>query len=163
MLSEGQRMLVEEHLWLAEAAICAVSLHPGLQLERCDLLGEAYLALCEAALRWDSSRGKFSTYAWMRVRGAVLDAWRRGVRLSLRHTALADGLLAGSGADGELEREDLAMALALLPPRWRAVVELSFFGEFGTGEVARLLGISVSRVSQIKREALKRLKAILSG
>ena len=50
---------------------------PG-RIDRDDLLGWGMLGLISAADSWDSSRGlKFSTYAFPKIRGAILDELRR--------------------------------------------------------------------------------------
>ncbi|WP_027718622.1 sigma-70 family RNA polymerase sigma factor [Desulfovirgula thermocuniculi] len=161
MLDKERRALVGEHLWVAEAAARAVSPHPGPAPEGEDLLGEAFLALCEAALSWEPSKGSFSAYAWEKVRRAVQDTWRREAQQSLRSAALADVTWAGADPVGAPERDELLAALMLLPPSWQAVMNLCFFRGLGTDEAARLLGLSPARVSRIKRKALARLRATL--
>lgn len=161
MLNKERRALVREHLWVAEAATRSVLPRRGLAPEDEDLLGEAFLALCEAALSWEPSKGSFPAYAWERVRRAVLEIRRREAQLSLRSAALAGAAQDEAGPAGGPVRDELVAALMLLPPRWRAVVNLCFFRGLEAHEAARLLGISPSRVSQIKRKALARLRATL--
>lgn len=61
-----------------------------------------------------------------------------------------------------LEQERLgriSAALAALPERERAVLSLTYFEELPGNEIAGLLGVSESRVSQIKHRALGMLRA----
>src|SRR5688572_2668015 len=52
-------------------------------LDRDDLYGYGMLGLIEAADSWEPQRGlKFSTYAYTRIRGAILDEFRRADYLS---------------------------------------------------------------------------------
>jgi RNA polymerase sigma-B factor len=71
------------------------------------------------------------------------------------------------GEDRAIERlEDqvtLDAALDLLPERARRIVRMCFFEDLSQAEVARRLGISQMHVSRILRNALGRLRALISG
>jgi RNA polymerase sigma-B factor len=60
------------------------------------------------------------------------------------------------------EREALRHALERLDQRQRTIIYYRFFEETSQAEVARRLGISQMHVSRLERQALKRLKALLS-
>ena len=57
--------------------------------------------------------------------------------------------------------DKLKEALDKLDEREKLVLQLIFYEELGIKEIADILGISLSRVSQIKTEALKKLKEYL--
>ena len=61
---------------------------------------------------------------------------------------------------GELSRE-LARALAELPERERQVLALSYEEELTLAEIGEVLGVSESRVSQIRTQAVARLRSLL--
>src|SRR5262245_44253000 len=61
------------------------------------------------------------------------------------------------------ERESLRRALELLDARQRRIVELRFFSELSQAEVARQMGISQMHVSRLERQALCRLRSMLTG
>ncbi len=59
--------------------------------------------------------------------------------------------------------EKLRKAINKLDERERLVIQLVFYEELPLKEIARILGCSISRVSQIKGEALEKLRRFLSG
>jgi len=79
-LTEEQKKLVEEHLWIAgRLAYSAKSLTGGQTgcYTKEDLESVARFALCVAATRYDPSLGwKFSTFAWNTARGWIQHALR---------------------------------------------------------------------------------------
>jgi RNA polymerase sigma factor for flagellar operon FliA len=72
----GRDRLVLEHIPLLKHIVGRMIAPTGV--ERDDLYGIGMLGLIAAADSWDSSRGlKFSTYAYHKVRGAILDELRK--------------------------------------------------------------------------------------
>lgn len=70
--------LILEHIPLLRHIAGRLSLDIPGGLDREDLVGFGMLGLIAAADSWDESRGlKFSTYAYTKVRGAILDELRR--------------------------------------------------------------------------------------
>jgi RNA polymerase sigma factor for flagellar operon FliA len=67
-----------------------------------------------------------------------------------------------AAADEELETRELHAyvrdAVAVLPERLRVVIEGYFFGGRTSEEVAQELGVSISRVSQLRSDALEMLR-----
>ncbi len=59
--------------------------------------------------------------------------------------------------------EALEAALSRLPARERQVLALYYFEELPQREIARVLGVTESRVSQIHTRAVERLRQILTG
>jgi RNA polymerase sigma factor for flagellar operon FliA len=98
--------LIESHLGLVRHILgkLVAQLPPGVDVE--NLESAATLGLVEAANRFDPERGiKFETYAYTRIRGAVLDELRRNCPLPqhvLERVALIrqayESLPPGSGA-----------------------------------------------------------------
>jgi len=74
---------------------------------------------------------------------------------------------AAEGPEATLvRREQLGMlcdAIAELPERMRTVIERYFFGQRKTAEIAEELGVTESRVSQLRTEALMLLRAGLTA
>lgn len=109
----------------------------------------------------------------MGISGKALSAIRadahRGQVVSLQASLPADAdVLAADGGEPDvalLQREELAMlggALAKLPERLRTVVEQSFFGQRKMSDIAAELGVTESRVSQLRSQALARLRELMS-
>lgn len=161
MLDGKRRALVGEHLWVAEAVARTALPCPGPAADGEDLLGEAFLALCEAALSWEPSLGSFPAYAWEKVHRAVKGAWEKEAQRAVQGSAPVGVPWTDSSHSGAPQRDELLAALMLLPPRWQAVVNLCFLKGLGTEEAAGILGLSPMRVSRIKRRALARLRAAL--
>ncbi len=198
-------------------------------VERDDLYGAGVIGLIDAVERFDESRGiAFTTFAEMRVRGAILDNLRsldwasRSTRKRAREiqTAFAEiEQRKGSAATEEEvaeqlkipvaelrenlqdlrgltltnldEREDetgltlmdkvrdngaspleelekrenrrlLAGAIDKLPERERQVVALYYVEELTMKEIGDVLSVSESRVSQLRTQALIRLRGNIS-
>lgn len=150
-MSDAEReRLVLEHVPLLRHIVGRMSVPVGL--DRDDLLGWGMVGLLSAADSWDESRGlKFSTYAFPRIRGAILDEMRRGDLLprgrreSLREIERATALLEQEqGTPPTLEQiaeraavsvEDVESALADA----RAVIESSLDADSASGPLGALL------------------------
>ncbi|MGH8993463.1 MAG: sigma-70 family RNA polymerase sigma factor [Acidimicrobiia bacterium] len=76
---------------------------------------------------------------------------------------LADIVVDGSDAPDDLEQREMAAYLRdsveLLPERHRIVIEGYFFGGRTSEELAHELGVSVSRISQLRSDAYDMLRA----
>ncbi len=69
--------LIESYAPLARFVVDRQNLRTGPALEYEDLVGQAVVGLIDAVDRFDPSRGvKFETYAYYRIRGAVMDMLR---------------------------------------------------------------------------------------
>ncbi|MFT3743036.1 MAG: FliA/WhiG family RNA polymerase sigma factor [Pyrinomonadaceae bacterium] len=197
-------------------------------VERDDLYGAGVVGLIDAVERFDASRGiAFTTFAELRVRGAILDNLRlsdwasrttrrrareihaayshleqkhgravteeevaehlsmplpelretlrdiRGLKVSNlderdEETGLcvsdliSDNSLSPLEELGNLEnRQNLAKAIEKLPERERQVIALYYVEELTMKEIGEVLGVTESRVSQLRSQAIVRLKANL--
>jgi len=78
-LDASQRDLVEQNVALVEHITQRVHARYGRHIEREELVHVGMLGLVEAAARFDASRGiPFSTFAGLRIEGAIIDFLRRG-------------------------------------------------------------------------------------
>ena len=78
MSEEEREILILEHIPLLRHIVGRMSFDVGGGLDRDDLYGFGMLGLIAAADSWEASRGlKFSTYAYTKIRGAILDELRR--------------------------------------------------------------------------------------
>ena len=198
-------------------------------VERDDLYGAGVIGLIDAVERFDASRGvSFTTFAEMRVRGAIMDnlrsldwasrSTRRRARevqnafaqieqqkgraateeevaaqmnipvADLRETLQDMRGLSLVNLDEESEvsglslletvcdnsasplekfeeserRQMLAQAVGKLPERERQVVALYYVEELNMKEIGKVLDVSESRVSQLRTQAIVRLRAALT-
>ncbi len=197
-------------------------------VERDDLYGAGVVGLIDAVERFDSSRGiAFTTFAEMRVRGAILDNLRlsdwasrtvrrrareiqaayvhleqkngrsvteeevaehlnidiselrenlrdiRGLKVSNlderdEETGLCVADLVPDTSLSPLEelgnreyRENLALAIDKLPERERQVIALYYVEELTMKEIGDVLGVTESRVSQLRSQAIVRMRTNL--
>lgn len=63
----------------------------------------------------------------------------------------------------ESHKRDLAAAIATLPPRYQQALQLYFFEDLTMKEVAKVMGINESRVSQIVKQSLRRCREQMPG
>lgn len=205
----------------------AAKLPPSVEWD--DLYGAGVLGLIDAVERYDASRGiAFTTFAEMRVRGAILDNLRsldwasRNVRKRSREIQAAyahieqqkgesateeevaahlkiplselreilqdlrglsvldldekdeetglsaidlvrdDGEDALQMIESNQTRKELARSINKLPERERQVIALYYNEELNMKEIGEVLGVSESRVSQLRSQAIVRLRANLA-
>lgn len=206
----------------------ASKLPPSVELD--DIYGAGVIGLIDAVERFDESRGvAFTTFAEMRVRGAILDNLRsldwasrsvrrraREVRDAIAHLESLTGdppddeslaghlkislaevrtslqemrelnianldecdqetgtmfaeMVADPAAtpldqlESSEQRHLLAAAIDGLPERERLVIGLYYVEELAAKEIAQVLGVTESRVSQLKSQASARLRAALQN
>lgn len=76
--SEGHpKIHPEDYIPLARSIAAKVAARTPKSVDLDDLAGEAILAICEAAQRYDSTRASFATYAYLRANYACIDYLRR--------------------------------------------------------------------------------------
>jgi len=223
-VNDAQAALVSRHLDLARRAASLYHRRLGGRMEYDDLVALANVGLAEAASRYDPGRGaSFSTFAWYRVTGAIVDGVRRATNLPRRVwrqlmalQATADYLEAQSdradqarsqapapttadrlrairdamsaiktmyvvaleqvpadrlASDDERPdrnlgterlRERLAAALATLPERERALIDMHYVQGKNLLEAGEELGLSKSWASRLHARAIDRLRAQLT-
>lgn len=226
---DAQRdQLILEHMALLQHIVGRMCFDSPGRLEREDLMGIGMIGLIEAADSFEPARGlKFSTYAYTRIRGAILDELRRldflprgqrekvreldraataleqehgqrptpemiAARLSLSmdevdatmlaarqsgHTSLDDGpseslfeMLSDprcadpvGSAEWEETKAALVRHIAQLPEQEKTVIALYYGEDLMLKQIAELLGVTESRVSQIHTRALYRLNLAFKG
>lgn len=70
---------------------------------------------------------------------------------------------AGSLQIEDEETEQLVVALRKLPFRYREVIVLYYYEEYGTGEIAKMLHTSVNTVKSRLRRGREKLAAIMKN
>ncbi len=228
----AREQTILRHLPLIKYVAARLAMGLPAHIEIDDLYSYGVFGLLDAMERFDPSRGiKFETYAYTRVKGAILDGLRGmdWVPASLRHRAreveaafgrvearegraaedadvaeelgldpadfahLMSELERGAvlsldemwgeedgeerslrdvvadegamdpteGAEGHERQRVLAEALEALPPRERTVLTLLYYDGLVPKEIAQVLGVSVSRISQLHSQAVLRLRGHL--
>jgi len=121
--------LIEQYAPLAKYVVDRMNLQPSGGISYDDLISQAIVGLIEAIDRYDPSRGvKFNTYAYYRIRGAVIDMLREldWVPRSLRSKG-NDILNVMTRLESELGRpptdEEVASAMGLSPTQFGELVQ----------------------------------------
>lgn len=148
----------------------------GSCVELSDLIQAGTVGLLQAARTFHPHCGvALATYAKFRIRGEMLDTVRRNGRHSPAGSTLE------SASDGEdMDLSGLLCALAehspfalltsaqraavlrqeigRLPPRHKQVVQMRYSGDYSLREIGAVLSVNESRVCQLHRSALDRLR-----
>lgn len=175
------RALFDAHIDIAESVANVFAGIVRGSVERSELRAFALDGLWDAALRFEPRAGAtFRTYANIRVRGAVRDGLRGGEWFQRRWyhdedgspvrrapAALLDALTSDAPdpeqqLDANRRMVALALALSRLPPGERDLLRRHYFDGVPFEQLARERGVTASRISQIKRIALRRLKGLLT-
>lgn len=134
-----------------------------------DAVGAAAEELVRAVHAYDVTRGvPFAAFAKVRVYGAVSHLFRKTCRVwEHEGAACTPDALERVAEDAQLDASDarlmLAPLLASLSEEERRVLSLLYQRGVTTYEAADLLGVSQSKVMQVKRRALERLREGLAG
>ena len=106
--------------------------------------------------------------AWPRIREDGLEAYTRRTLINacLSHLRkhrreTVPGELPDRSVDGTSGDLDLDRALALLPPRQRAVIALRYLEDLSVADVAEALGVAPGTVKSQTAHALESLRALL--
>jgi len=178
--------LVEQHLDMVAPIARRVHRRVPPSFELDDLIGEGYIGLMHAAVRYRPEKHNgtpFSAYARRRIHGAIVDSVRR--RAWTENTAFPldeapepavmpelPYLIKYHAPDPAPRRrrarsatafvglpEPLARALRRLPARQRAILAAFYGSSAKIGEVAGLLGLTVAQVATEHGAALDTLHA----
>jgi RNA polymerase sigma factor for flagellar operon FliA len=168
-----------------------------------ELVNTGIIGLIKAIDKFDASKAQFSTYAYIKIRGEILDYLRslhilprsmrekikkekeEGKDIPLSNLAIMISMEKALGPDegssklidimisDDIGPEDQAIssqmtellieAMEQLNDKEKRTLQMFFFEEREPKEIAKSLGISQSRVSQIKTQAINKLKKILAG
>jgi RNA polymerase sigma factor for flagellar operon FliA len=201
MYTKTKKELVLEHLPLVKKVANKIYRRiPEGAVEFEELVNTGVIGLIKAIDKYDEKKAKFSTYAYIKIRGEILDYLRkldflpRSVREKIKNGEIKDlkeeiisfisieeklfsdsdrftvkDTLSSSEPTPEekilLEdaKEKLVRAIKELSEKEQLVLQLIFVEELDLKSIGEILGISVSRVSQIKSSALKKLRELLEG
>ncbi len=200
-MKERDRLILENISLVKKVASKIYYRLPKGDIEFDDLVNVGVIGLIKAIEKYDKNKAKFSTYAYIKIRGEILDYLRsldivprtvrdkikkeppleEGKPVPLSNTAVMISIEKALSSDESLkiidtlvsnrdtpeeevikedQKEKLINAIQLLGEKERKVLQMLYFEEKDLKTIAQQLDISVSRVSQIKHEAIKKLKTL---
>ena len=113
--------------------------------------------------RWGriTRKGDPEPYVRQMLVNAAVDRWRR-LRYRREEPLTLDSLVvpAGDEASEAADRDVLLRALAMLPPRQRAVLVLRYFQDLSEAQTAAILGCGIGTVKSQSSRALAKLREI---
>ncbi|MBV9904827.1 MAG: RNA polymerase sigma factor [Alphaproteobacteria bacterium] len=128
-----------------------------------DAVQDAFIQLWTHAARWEPGRAKFATWLYRVTLNKCYDRLRR--RPTARLEEAADVADATPGPDAALQNAALSVqieaALAALPERQRAAIQLCHYQECGNIEAAEILGISVEALESLLARGRRTLRTRL--
>ena len=176
MLDQPARdQMSQDHMGLVRSLACKIRDQYNLRADLDEMVGNGSAGLVDAANRWDPERGvAFSTFAYYRVRGAILDGLRQqGLfrkRQLLRFAAGADAVMqerlgagdpgrqqGGEGAAGQVASlaRNLSEIAAVFVVSLDEPAQARKAADPGQPEIHEQL--ATARNSQLVRKALKAL------
>lgn len=184
-LNEKQQELFDKHLKLVDVLACRYCATAGIRGSGIDdFRSVAQIALADCAARFDESRKcEFGSFVYSRVYGALRDESRRsqwvGSRTSLFKQRMASGLnpnvVIPFSAFDDQDDQNLLLMYEARPDRGsqedvsiddilkrvgcqqcREFIRLRVINELSIDDIAKVMGVGASRVSQI-REKVRRL------
>ncbi len=202
LTKEERDKLVLDNLQLVKKVASKIYYRiPKGEIEFDELVNIGVIGLMKAIEKYDKEKANFSTYAYIRIRGEILDYLRsldilpRGLRDKVKKGEIVDENMdiplsnsaiflsiekAIDGTDdlkfvdtlvSKLEspeeyaekselREKLLKVLDTLSEKEKQILQMIYFEEKDLKDISEKLNISISRISQIKSQALKKLKNV---
>ena len=128
-----------------------------------DAVQDAFMRLWTHAGRWQPGRAKFETWLYRVTLNKCFDRLRRRPTLAIEAAMAVEDPTPGPGANLEHATlsGEIAAAVAELPERQRAAIELCHFQECGNIEAAEILGISVEALESLLARGRRALRVRL--
>jgi RNA polymerase sigma factor (sigma-70 family) len=140
-----------------------------------DVLQSAYIGYLAAIARYDPAQeATFSTYLEYKIRGAILDAYRKGrgwrdctpvkpsfVALEKAADCADDGLALDEACAIAEEVQALRDVLTRLSERERVILHEYYWEGRPRCDISTSLNLSPARIGQIERQAIRKLREVL--
>lgn len=156
------RLLTERHLGRV-LALATRMLRDTAEAE--DVAQEAMMRAWRNAPKWEPGRAKFSTWLHKVALNLCYDRLRKRKSAALDDVAepVDDRASAQEGLEADERLMMLKNAIAALPERQRAAIQLRHFEERGNDETAEILGVSVEAVESLLSRGRRALRDKLAG
>jgi RNA polymerase sigma factor for flagellar operon FliA len=185
MTAAEKQALVAKHMPLIRAAAFRLSSNLPACMDKEDLEQIGVIGLLDAAKRFKAEKGcGFKGYAYLRIRGEMIEEIRkagfikRSKKVQTGEAVSLDEYI--KGPDGnrlgwlksteptaleQVEKKEvtrnLIYAVGELKKRDRDVIVLYYFYDMTMREIGEKTGVSLSRISQIRKDALRQLRGKL--
>ena len=138
-----------------------------------EIVQETFIRIWDRCDRFQSDRGKFTTWMFGIARNLAIDNYRK---LKIRPEAASsesEVLQMERASDssspieesvaGHIQNEKVQQLVQALPDKEREIIELSFFQGLTRVEIAQKTGIALGTVNSRARRAMQNLKSELQG
>ena len=130
-----------------------------------DLIQEGMIALINSVDRFEHKRGvKFSTFAWHRIRGQMINMIERGEHKA--PTPISDEIIERWMTPIYDEDHEIWMcveeSISRLPKRESEIISAIFMDGKEPKEIACELGLDISHIYRLRRSAVAHLKEIFA-
>lgn len=115
------------------------------------------IALWRAYVNYDEKKGSFSSYAYITVRGNLIEQLKKEKRFENRHAVMDQEKVQYVGGQKENETE-LFEYVSMLNEREAFVITEHFSARKPMREIAEELGITYNQARWIYRQALKKMR-----
>lgn len=203
-LSDDRKKIVEEHIPLVRKVASKIYARlPDCDVDFEDLVQTGIIGLIKAIDKYNQDKAQFSTYAYIRIRGEILDFLRsmeviprtekdrimteqaeEGVEIPVSNFAIMLSLDKAISEDEEnvsfletvisdsktpeeeysikeiIEKINYYMDINFSETE-KKVINMLYLEEREPKEISKVLGISLSRISQIKNSAIEKLKKFM--
>lgn len=172
--------LITEHKWLVISIAAEYFCHPALRDAREDIIQEGHLGLIKAADRYEAKNdATFGSFAAFHVRGHILDYLRDkyNVVRKPRNVPADECYINSLNNDedlnqltpkchrpepperllGEQTTEVMLSLIEGLPESYREIIRIKYWCDKSSEEVAEIMGVTPSRISQIETSCLNYL------
>jgi RNA polymerase sigma-70 factor (ECF subfamily) len=125
-----------------------------------DAVQDAFMRLWTHAARWQPGKAKFETWLYRVTLNKCFDRLRRRPTLAIEAAMEVPDPTPGPAASLEnaAMAEQIEAAIAALPERQRAAIQLCHFQECGNIEAAEILGISVEALESLLARGRRALR-----
>jgi RNA polymerase sigma factor (sigma-70 family) len=132
-----------------------------------EVVGDVFERVWETANDYDGSRGKVGAWLSIMARSRAINRLRSRIRDDRSEAALCVHCTSASSPEGSAAaveaRTHLLTALTTLPPEQRRAIELAYFHDLTTLEIAKQLGHPPGSVKTRIRLGLMKLRRILAA
>jgi RNA polymerase sigma factor (sigma-70 family) len=152
--------LIVSHIEFARQLAAKKQRSLALHVEASDLESEAIFAMMKAGERFNpDSNVPFTAFVRVRIAGQMNDwcSYRNQQPFAELSDVFLDMSATRCAFHGELARR-LKRFVGRLPARLRTIIRLRYVDGFTQSEIAPMLGVNESRIGQLERKALGKLK-----